>query len=336
MEKNADLLHIVEPGGRGGVYQHVLGAIQNGTYDKYSEVVIHTAKDAELTPAFENVAYCHCMRYQRMGPRGLRAVASLFWVLAFMLPHLFVSMLRRPGEWEVQGLFGKGIYTIFVIIPKLGGHKTTFVPHNSFSRNNSKMEIELMRWALRLASRVVVFVDAEINKFDNVRILERRRLWQYLLKVDPATIEEWKERVGASGRPVVAFIGQLREDKNPELLLEAASSISNPLTLVFAGQDKGAVQSIRNFALASHHERIVIDSYLDSVDFQALIMVSTVVVCPYEVASQSGVLALATQLGTPVIASNVGGLSEQADVVFEVGGKDAAAALASALNSFLS
>jgi hypothetical protein len=42
-----------------------------------------------------------------------------------------------------------------------------------------------------------------------------------------------------------------------------------------------------------------------------------VVVCPYERASQSAVISLAAALGTPTIATSVGGLTESATFVVE-------------------
>jgi hypothetical protein len=55
--------------------------------------------------------------------------------------------------------------------------------------------------------------------------------------------------------------------------------------------------------------------YLDTEDFVALIAAADVVVTPYAVASQSGVLAVAQRLGTPSAALDIGGLGEQATVV---------------------
>jgi glycosyltransferase involved in cell wall biosynthesis len=67
-------------------------------------------------------------------------------------------------------------------------------------------------------------------------------------------------------------------------------------------------------------------------DFAAALAAADVVVAPYERASQSGVLSVASQLGTATIASAVGGLSELADRTFPPGD---AGALASAIDAQL-
>jgi hypothetical protein len=52
-------------------------------------------------------------------------------------------------------------------------------------------------------------------------------------------------------------------------------------------------------------------------DFAAAVRAADVVITPYSRASQSGVLVLACQLGTPTIAFPAGGLAEYATVTTE-------------------
>jgi glycosyltransferase involved in cell wall biosynthesis len=64
--------------------------------------------------------------------------------------------------------------------------------------------------------------------------------------------------------------------------------------------------------------------------FVAAVAAADVVLCPYERASQSGILAVAAATGTPTVATDVGGLSELADAVAAPGD---VASLASAVRS---
>ncbi|WP_179300746.1 glycosyltransferase [Rhodococcus sp. ACPA4] len=327
-------LHIVEPGGQGGVYQHVLGAIQNREFAHYERVVLHTARDAEVTPDLHGLSYCRCMRYQRHGSHPVRAALSLAWVGLLLLPHLTVTAIgRRNSDWEIQGLFGKFVYPIMILIAKGAGHRVTWAPHNSFSRNDSGIGLAARQFAGRIADDLVVYVESERSKFNSSSI-ELRRLWQYIAPTDDAMIADWRIRLGA-GNPIVVFAGQLRADKNPLLLIEAANRIPDSLTIVFAGQDKGAAAEIQSDVLAEQHTLIFQDRYLELSEFQSLISAADVIVCPYAVASQSGVVAVAVQLGKKVIASNVGGLSEQTPYTFELESGSPATALASAIEAAL-
>ena len=329
-------LHVVEPGGQGGVYQHVLGNAQHGAYERFAHTTIHTARDAEDTPQIENVTYCFCMRYQRRGVRRIRSIVSLAWVLTRLLPHLTLTAARsREATWEVQGLFGSGIYFALVAIPKAFGSFVIFVPHNSFSRAGSNFERRMLGLAAHRADVTVSFVESEIKKFPTARESELRPLWMYVTAPSTERSAAWRSRVRVDGVPVIALIGQLRLDKNPILLLEAANRIARPLHLVFAGQDKGAAVPIREFALSGRHTLTIEPRYLEGEDFVALLLASDVLVCPYAVASQSGVIAIANQLGKPVVASDIGGLSEQTSFIFNASASDPAGQLAAAIEAAL-
>jgi glycosyltransferase involved in cell wall biosynthesis len=60
-------------------------------------------------------------------------------------------------------------------------------------------------------------------------------------------------------------------------------------------------------------------AFVDREDFVAAIAASDLVACPYDQASQSGVLALANQLGVPTVSTDIGGLAELATASIPVG-----------------
>ncbi|NQX28001.1 glycosyltransferase [Microbacteriaceae bacterium VKM Ac-2854] len=324
---SARVLHVVEPGGRGGVYQHILGNVQFGEYDGYDLVVLHTARDAELTPALPRLRYAFDMRWQRGGPRPLRSVLTSLWVVFVLMPRVFFSALRNRGSrWEIQGLFGPAFFAVLTLLPRLAGRRVTFVPHNSFSRSGSAVEDKGIRFAARTADEVVVFVDSERKHFADAKSVIQRKLWQYIPTPSDAKITAWKEKVG-SGAPVVAFLGQLRPDKNPTLLIDAMRGFDREAVLLFAGEDKGALASIRAAGDLGLVRLIIEDGYLDLDDFVAAMLASDVVVCPYLIASQSGVAAVAEATKTPIVASAAGGLPEQAARTFSNDSDDPAGSL---------
>jgi len=316
------------------VYQSVLGGIQQGAYREYDRVVVHTAKDCEAAPEIDGVSYCFCMRYQRGGPHVFRAVVSLMWVMLRLIPHV-IRVASTSQGWEVQGLFGKYVFVLLIAIPRLLRNKVTWVPHNSFSRAGGRLEVWAQRLSSRLCNELVVFVDSEAPKFPFAKAVIKRRLFMFTVDVSSQVRERWRLELESDLRPVILFVGQLRSDKNPRMLLEAVNGLDFACTLVFAGQDKGALDSIHAFRLASIHTLVVESRYLDISDFQGLMRISDLIVCPYAVASQSAVLALASQFGVSSIASDVGGLSEQADRVFELDSVDPVGRLRALISSSL-
>lgn len=326
-------LHIVEPGGEGGVYQHVLGAAEHGTYSEWDRIVLHTSMDAEISPAIPGLEYHKCMRWQRRGPRGLRRVLTIFWTCAVLLPHLAWEAWSKRDDWEVQGQFGRGIYLLFIFVPWALRRRVVFSPHNSFQRSGAAWEDGVLQYATRMAAATIVYVSSEAFRFPAASKIELRVLWQYVPTTAGETRYDWYKKLSGA-RPVVLFAGQLRSDKNPLLLVDAVNKLGFSVNLVFAGQDKGAASEILGANLDGRHERFVESRYLDLAELVSLIKFSDVVVCPYRVASQSGVVALANQLGRPVIVSSAGGLGEQSPLTFDLGA-DQSEQLASRLSQVL-
>ncbi|UKA57994.1 glycosyltransferase [Arthrobacter sp. FW306-2-2C-D06B] len=169
-----------------------------------------------------------------------------------------------------------------------------------------------------MATATIVYVTSEASRFPEAPKIERRVLWQYVPTAQEETSGGWHEKL-SGGEPVVLFAGQLRSDKNPLLLVEAVNKLDFSINLVFAGEDKGAASEILAANLDGRHRRLVEPRYLDLAELVSLIKLSDVVVCPYRVASQSGIVALANQLGRSVIVSSAGGLGEQSPLTFELG-----------------
>jgi glycosyltransferase involved in cell wall biosynthesis len=321
--------HILEPGGRGGVYQYTLGyALEEA--DAGRSVVIHTARDPELIIEHPNIRFCHCMRWQRRGTGIIRKSISLGWVLLALLPHL-LSVARPADSWEVQGSFGGVAYLPCIAVMRLRGVRPYFAPHNDFSRRGSRLQERVRRLAEHLAGPVVVFRDnANVGRRDKLQLV-RRSLTMYVPSEWPEHSAHWRARWGVS--PVLLFAGQLRKDKDPVTLVRAAAMLDKPHVLAFVGEDLGVKTEIEQAANEAGLEVDIVSEYLELPMFAAAIASARVVVCPYLIASQSGVLALATSLGTPSIASRVGGLADQADETFEPGNaKELSEKLARLLN----
>lgn len=107
------------------------------------------------------------------------------------------------------------------------------------------------------------------------------------------------------------FFGRIWPYKGLRYLLEALPIVSEKIPevkLIIAGRG----ESLTNyFPHGYDSERFeVINDYVTDKDVVKLFQRATVTVLPYTEASQSGVAAISYGMGTPVIASNIGGLSE--------------------------
>src|SRR2546423_931410 len=96
-------MHLVEPLGRGGVFQHSI-ALGEALAARGWTVTLHPARDSEIQRT-TGIALCTCVdwkRGMRSGPRRRATIAARF--LGRTVPHL-LRVIRRRKPVHVQGYF---------------------------------------------------------------------------------------------------------------------------------------------------------------------------------------------------------------------------------------
>ena len=306
-DDGAVTVDLVELDGRGGPYQHAV-AVAEEVERSGVHVVLHTARDAELVPG-AGVEVCRCMDWLRDAGHGRPArVAARF--LAVTVPHL----LRGHGVLHVQGPFKASLLAALLAGARLRGRRVVFSPHNTFSRRGGALDARLVRLCARLAHATIVFSDADARTvacWGATPFVSP--LLQHLPPVDPARVAAWRSSWGRG--PVVLFAGQIRSDKRLDVVIEASRLWTRPGRLAIVGKDLGDAQRCRELAARVGADPAWAVDYFELDAFAAAVAAADVVVCPYSRASQSGVLAVAGQLGVPTVASDVGGLRELATAV---------------------
>ena len=113
-----------------------------------------------------------------------------------------------------------------------------------------------------------------------------------------------RHALGHSTQPAILFLGRVVHYKGVDLLMKAVQDLKiNKLTI--AGEQVG-------LSIKSTDGVEVIDHYLSPQEMSELIATHHLLVLPYREASQSGILTLGLSAGIPIIATRVGGLTEQA------------------------
>jgi glycosyltransferase involved in cell wall biosynthesis len=236
------------------------------------------------------------------------------------LPHLTQSV-GRGDVLHVQG----GAWSPFALGPlavlRLMGRRVVFSPHNTFSRGGRGMDYVMLRAATKVAHDNIAFNgrDEERLRRWGARAL-RSPLIHPRAHPDAALVERWRARWDAGpDTQVVLFAGYIRPDKRLDLVIESAEGWPPGRRLAVAGEDRGDWERCRAVA-----DRLGVPvnasvGYLGLEDFEAAIAAADVVVAPYDRGSQSGVLVLAGHVGTPAVASRVGGLHELAVANFSPG-----------------
>lgn len=313
-------LAVIELGGRGGIFEHAVFVAREVSVRGYT-VSLHSADlaEADLKPAI--LCPCTPLKYRsRRFPRVQLATK----LLTRTLPHLFRSF-RQTTVTHLHGTLRLPLTAMILILGRLSGTRVIYSPHNLFIRNGSRMATWGLRAVLRLADELIVYSEADVRSLDgtgltvhNVDLLHSSTPSM----PDEHLVAQWREQLGPP--PVVLLPGFIRADKNPELFVGAISGLDDVSGWI-VGEDHGAARATRATAMR-HGDRVkVLDTRLGHDQFVALLAAADLIVCPYAVASQSGVLSVARDLGVKTLASNVGGLPELADATFDLTDADSLA-----------
>jgi glycosyltransferase involved in cell wall biosynthesis len=309
-------VHMVEVGGRGGVFQHA-AAVAGALASAGADVTLHTAIDAEAT--VPGVRQCGCLSWYRSLPLPLRRFAVAIHFAFRTLPHL----LQTEGEViHVQGTFA---LPLTVAMLALCGHQygtVAFSPHNTFRRTRYPLGNKVLRAGCRLSDVVFCFSESDalrLRKWGITPCLTRLAI--LVPSLPPGVVDKWRSDL--RGPPLILMIGYVRNDKRPDLFIEAMELVPDCHGAI-VGEDHGGLKVVREAAGRVGVE--IVERYLSVEDFSAVVAAADVIVCPYDRASQSGVLTVARELGVATVATAVGGLAELATISVPPGDPHALAA----------
>jgi glycosyltransferase involved in cell wall biosynthesis len=327
-------VHVVEPGGWGGVHQHA-AALAGALAAAGAAVVLHTAADAEDLPLPDAVARRSCFwRLSWVRPGALRRLAIAAAWLGAGVPRCLACV--RPGDIvHIEGRLFPVLLVPLAVGARLRGCSVGFSPHTTFSRRPARSagpaDERLVRWLARYADVAFAFSDRDRAVMEGWGARPVRAplvIGDWALRPEPSLVDAWRRRWhSATGqdRPVILFAGQVRPDKGLDLAVSAAARWQDGV-LAVVGEDQGALARALDEAKRRGLALIVDEGYQPLPQLVAAVAAADVVICPYRAAGMSGVLALATALGRPTVATDVGGSPELATVTVSPGDADALAA----------
>lgn len=170
-------------------------------------------------------------------------------------------------------------------------------------------------WMMRNSDGYLVMSDSVERDLDTLKPgAPRRRVpHPFYAQFDRGrhTRESAREALGLTG-DVALFFGYVRHYKGLDTLLTAWKRVraDRPgATLVVAGEFYEKPESYEALAREAGGVRLL-NRYIADDEVEALFRAADVTVLPYRSGTQSGVTHVAYALGSPVIATNVGGITE--------------------------
>lgn len=212
-----------------------------------------------------------------------------------------------PCYWILESVLGKKVNKMFIC-------------HNVFPHERFPMDKLLTKMVLKKGDSFIVH-----SKSDGEDLLTIKPDAHYkqnphptynAFKIRNITKEQARAELGKSmDEKLLLFFGFVREYKGLKYLLNAMPKIKDRLQnvkLMVVGSFGDDKADYINLIKNNHIEECVevIDGYTPDNEVEKYFAACDLVVCPYESATQSGIVQIAYGFDKPVVATNVGGLPD--------------------------
>jgi glycosyltransferase involved in cell wall biosynthesis len=207
------------------------------------------------------------------------------------------------------------------LIKKVYANKILFITENVISHEANKLDSILTKFGLKNASMFLALsksVEEELKRFAQNRKIYRSELprYDYYKSSNNVNIPVFKSELGiGENDQVLLFFGYIRKYKGLDILLKAFPKIleKHPKSfLLIAGEfyDNPTTYLKLIDELNIGTKVKVLNQFIPNEEISKYYQISDVVILPYLSATQSAILNVTYSFKKPVIATDVGGLSE--------------------------
>lgn len=239
-------------------------------------------------------------------------------ILTPYLPHTWKKTVVAINKWQPERLIISWWIPFFAlaygyIARRVKDCHISILAHNIEPHEDWIGTRSLLRYAFEPADSVVVLSKSCL--LDLKRYLPSRIVKRSVLGFHPIYDTHLGETQKINSDPCILFFGLIKEYKGLDILLEAMPIIRvaiPKIKLKIAGSIYGKEapyrEMIARFKLGDAVETDF--RYISDEEVGTYFRQADLCILPYKTATQSGVIATAYSYDTPVVASNVGGLSE--------------------------
>jgi glycosyltransferase involved in cell wall biosynthesis len=243
-------------------------------------------------------------------------------VLNSMNPGTYGQTVKRIKEFEPDMLIIG--YWMPYMAPSLGyvagkmqKHcRVVSIVHNAIPHENGKLDKQLSAYFFKRNTKCVALSTAVerdiLNKFPSIatRVLLHPVYEHFGVRMDK--VEALEHLSIPKEKKHILFFGLIREYKGLDLLLDAMALLPKDYDLTIAGEVYGSFDVYqRQIDRLNLKNRVHLHlRYIPDDEVKVFFSLADVVALPYKSATQSGIVAIAKHFEKPVVATNVGGLSE--------------------------
>ncbi|GAB6011005.1 glycosyltransferase [Viscerimonas tarda] len=194
--------------------------------------------------------------------------------------------------------------------------KALSLVHNATSHERTIIERPLANYFFSCCDAFIVMSEPvrkdllSLRKDAKITLLPHPIYDQYKEKIDKEIA--CKQLNIDAAKKTALFFGFIRDYKGLDILIEATNYLPDDYQLVIAGECYGSFEKYAQLINSSSlkNQIVVFEQYINDDMVTTLFSAADVLVLPYRSATQSGVVALAYQLETPMVATDVGALGE--------------------------
>ena len=256
---------------------------------------------AALDPNIQIVSF---KKPRMRDPRNFAAMVEMIQIIRDLQPDL-LHVQETNDPW----------YDATLMINKMPPLVTTV--HDVFRHPGDKQSVFGADYTRRVAFYRSQQIIVHANHLRTAMIENFRVPAQKLTTIPHGELGSLYQRLAKNQESVarepntLLFVGRIWPYKGLKYLIEAMPLVAASIPavkLIIAGSGENISQYLPEDYDRNRYE--ILNRFIGSDEMVQLFQRSTLSILPYIEASQSGVAALACGMGTPIIASDVGGLSE--------------------------
>lgn len=245
-------------------------------------------------------------------------ISAEYW-LHYMNPLSWFRVAKTIRDYNPRAVILSWVHPVhapvYWVLMKLlkGSSELILLCHNVYPHENFMGAKRLSGLILKLADKVIVHSQSEAAKAKRHNP-DVQELFMPLIPFADSHAQYARQTYNPQHPLKLLFFGVIRPYKGLDILLEALHSYSGSFCLTIAGEalDPGYYDTLsRTICALGFQKNVICDfRYIPNDAVASYFLDCDLAVYPYKAASSSAALTVAYQFGTPVVATNVGGLGE--------------------------
>lgn len=242
-------------------------------------------------------------------------VLEFLYITPWLFLWTFIFLLFKGKCINVIHAHGFNASFITRLLVKVFNKRFIASTHTIYTMDENSLMARMVRWTLDSANRILALAEASKRELVKIGLnpegIETYTYWVNQEIFKPIEKDEAKKKIGWEKMFVVLFVGRFIEVKGVDILIEVAKDMDKDIYFAFAGDGpmsasiKKASESLGNVMFLGKISNLSLPIYYSAADILC-------VPSKYR-EGVSRVILEALSCGTPVVASNRGGIPEAID-----------------------